>query len=36
VRLTKNEEGICQLAGMQLQLGRDTTKADDIRHRFVP
>ena len=28
-RLTKNEEGICQLAGMQLQLGRDTTKADD-------
>jgi hypothetical protein len=29
VRLTKNEEGICQLAGMQLQLGRDTTKADD-------
>ena len=29
VRLTKNEEGICQLADMQLQLGRDTTKADD-------
>ena len=29
VRLTKNQEGICQLAGMQLQLGRDTTKADD-------
>ena len=30
VRLTKNQEGICQLAGMQLQLGRDTTKADDF------
>ncbi len=29
VRLTKNQDGICQLAGMQLQLGRDTTKADD-------
>jgi hypothetical protein len=29
VRLTKNQEEICQLAGMQLQLGRDTTKADD-------
>ena len=29
VRLTKNQEGICQLAGMQLQLRRDTTKADD-------
>ena len=29
VRLTKNPGGICQLAGMELQLGRDTTKADD-------
>ena len=27
--LTKNPGGICQLAGMELQLGRDTTKADD-------
>jgi hypothetical protein len=31
VRLTKNEDGICQLAGMELQLGRDTTNADDYR-----
>ena len=31
VRLTKNQDEICQLAGMQLQLGRDTTKADDYR-----
>ena len=29
VRLTKNPGGICQLAGMELRLGRDTTKADD-------
>jgi hypothetical protein len=29
VRLTKNRAGICQLSGMELQLGRDTTKADD-------
>src|SRR5438128_118346 len=29
VRLTQNQNGICQLAGMHLQLGRDTTKADD-------
>jgi hypothetical protein len=29
VRLTKNQRGICQLSGMELQLGRDTTKADD-------
>jgi hypothetical protein len=29
VVLTKNPGGICQLAGMELQLGRDTTKADD-------
>jgi len=27
--LTKNPGGICKLAGMELQLGRDTTKADD-------
>ena len=29
LRLTKNPGGICQLSGMELQLGRDTTKADD-------
>jgi len=29
VRLTKNPGGICQLADMELQLGRDTRKADD-------
>ncbi|MGA7265041.1 MAG: hypothetical protein WA709_24760 [Stellaceae bacterium] len=29
VRLTKNTAGICQLSGTELQLGRDTTKADD-------
>ncbi|HYZ41870.1 MAG TPA: hypothetical protein VE687_14780 [Stellaceae bacterium] len=28
-RLTKNPGGICRLIGMELQLGRDTTKADD-------
>jgi hypothetical protein len=28
LRLTKNPGGICQLSGMELQLGRDTTKAD--------
>jgi hypothetical protein len=31
VRLTQNQDGICQLAGIQLQLRRDTTKADDGR-----
>jgi hypothetical protein len=31
VRLTKNQDELCQMAGMQLQLGRDTTKADDYR-----
>src|SRR5215475_11222737 len=29
VRLTKNTAGICQLSGMELQLSRDVTKADD-------
>jgi hypothetical protein len=29
LRLTKNERRICQLVGLRLQLGRDTTKADD-------
>jgi hypothetical protein len=29
VRLTKNPGGLCQLSGMELQLGRDTTKCDD-------
>jgi hypothetical protein len=29
LRLTKNPGGICQLAGVELQLGRDTTNADD-------
>ena len=29
VRITNNPGGICQLSGMELQLGRDTTKADD-------
>jgi hypothetical protein len=29
LRLTKNQRRICQLVGMQLRLGRDTTKADD-------
>jgi hypothetical protein len=29
VRLTKNRAGICQLSGMELQLSRDITKADD-------
>ena len=29
VRLTKNQRGICRLAGMELRLGRDTTRADD-------
>ena len=33
VRLTKNLGGICQLSGMELQLGRDTTKDDDYRTR---
>jgi hypothetical protein len=31
VRLTKNEAGICQLSDMELQLGRDITKAEDYR-----
>ena len=30
LRLTKNPGGICQLSGMELQLGRDTTKDDDF------
>jgi hypothetical protein len=29
--LTKNPDEICQLAGMEVQLGRDTAKADDYR-----
>jgi hypothetical protein len=29
LRLTNNPGGICQLAGAELQLGRDTTNADD-------
>ena len=29
LRLTKNPGGICRLVDMELQLGRDTTKADD-------
>ena len=29
VRLTRNTAGICQLSGMELQLSRDVTKADD-------
>jgi len=29
LKLTKNPGGICQLAGMEIQLARDTTKADD-------
>ena len=35
VRLTKNPGGICQLAGMELQLGRDT-RLMTIRHRCAP
>jgi hypothetical protein len=31
LRLTKNPGGICQLAGLEVQLGRDTTKADDYK-----
>jgi hypothetical protein len=31
VRLTKNSDGICQLSGMELQLGRETTKGDDYK-----
>jgi hypothetical protein len=31
VSLTRNPGGICQLAGMEVQLGRDTTKADDYK-----
>jgi hypothetical protein len=29
LRLTKNQRRICQLVGLRLRLGRDTTKADD-------
>jgi hypothetical protein len=29
VRLTKNTAGICRLSGMELQLSRDLTKAED-------
>jgi hypothetical protein len=29
VKLTKNPGGICQLAGMEIQLGRNTTKGED-------
>ena len=29
VRLTKDTRGICQLSGMELQLSRDITKAED-------
>lgn len=29
LRLTTNPGGICELSGMELKLGRDTTKADD-------
>jgi hypothetical protein len=29
VKLTKNPGGICQLAGMEIQLGRDTTEGED-------
>jgi hypothetical protein len=29
VRLTKNTAGMCQLSGMELQLSRDITKAED-------
>ena len=31
VRLTKDTGGICQLSGMELQLSRDVTKAEDYR-----
>ena len=31
VRITKNPGEICQLSGMELRLGRDTTKADDYK-----
>jgi hypothetical protein len=31
LRLTKNTAGICQLSGMELQLSRDVTKADDYK-----
>jgi hypothetical protein len=30
VTLTRNPGGICQVAGMEVQLGRDATKADDF------
>ena len=31
VRLTKDTGGICRLSGMELQLSRDITKAEDYR-----
>ena len=31
LEVTKNPGRICQLSGMELQLGRDTTKADDYK-----
>jgi hypothetical protein len=31
LRLTKNTAGLCQLSGMELQLSRDATKADDYK-----
>jgi hypothetical protein len=31
VRLTKDTGGICQLSGMELQLSRDVTKAENYR-----
>ena len=31
VRLTKNEAGLCQLSGMELQLSRDITTAEDYK-----
>jgi hypothetical protein len=33
VRLTKNPGGICELSGMELRLGRDTTRVDDFTTR---
>jgi hypothetical protein len=31
VKITKNPGEICQLSGMELQLGRDATKSDDYK-----
>jgi hypothetical protein len=36
VRLTKNPGGICELAGMELQLGATPRKLITIRSRFAP